>query len=143
MVTETQEDYLRAMYHLWEDNKQVAHIKHIPEINIKSSEVAEYLNVTKPTVSKMMFYLKGRGYVNYSKYGKLKFTKKGQDRAKDLTAKHRIIELFLKDMLEIDDKKLHQLAHKLEHAFDDECIDKLHKMLGNPSTDPHGKHIPR
>ena len=141
MITTNQEDYLRAMYHIWEENNQIAKIKN-KEVIIKSNEIAEYLNVTKPSVSKMMGELSNKGLVKFERYGSLEFTKKGKETARNIIAKHRIIELFLKNKLKINEKKIHELAHKLEHAFDDECVQKLRTLLGNPKQDPHGKLIP-
>ena len=52
------------------------------------------------------------------------------------------IERFLQDMLRVNAKKIHEEAHRLEHAFSDESINRLRKVLGNPKYDPHGKPIP-
>ena len=108
----------------------------------KSVELAEYLNVTKPSVSEMLKELDKEGLIEYKKYSKLKFTKKWYRIAQNLTSKHRIIERFLTDMLNINPDKIRNEAHKLEHAFSDESIGRLRRLLGNPKRDPHGKPIP-
>ena len=131
MESASREDYLRAVYHLMEENKEV-----------RSVEVADYLNVTKPSVSEMLKELSKEGLIEYKKYSKVKLTGKGHKIARNLTSKHRIIERFLKDMLKINKKKVHDEAHRLEHAFSDDSIGKLRKLLGNPKQDPHGKPIP-
>jgi len=46
------------------------------------------------------------------------------------------------NVLKIDSKNVHQEAHRLEHAFSDDSINKIKKLLGNPKKDPHGKPIP-
>ena len=132
MESASKEDYLRGIYHLMEENQDV-----------KSVELADYLNITKPSVSEMLKELNKEDLVQYRKYSKLKFTSKGQKIAKKLTFKHRIIEIFLKNILKIDSKNIHEEAHRLEHAFSDEAIDKLRRLLGNPKEDPHGKPIPK
>ena len=131
MFTTNREDYLRAIHHLMEEHNEV-----------KSVQVADYLNVTKPSVSEMLKSLDKEGMIKYKKYSKINFTKKGLDKASNLTARHRIIETFLKKMLGMNSEKIHDEAHRLEHAFSDESISKLRKLLGNPKTDPHGKPIP-
>jgi|TARA_Y100000310_G_C20692873_1_gene823504 DtxR family Mn-dependent transcriptional regulator len=125
------EDYLRIIYYLLEKNQEA-----------KSVDVAEYLNVTKPSVSEMLRNLDKDGLIQYKKYSKIKLTNKGFNLARNLTARHRIIESFLKDTLKINPQKIHYEANKLEHAFSDESIMKLSKLLKNPKTDPHGKPIP-
>lgn len=131
MASASKEDYLRAIYLLMEKNKEV-----------RSVDVASYLNITKPSVSEMLKELDREGLILYTKYAKLQLTKKGCQKAKSLTSKHRIIESFLKNMLKASPKKIHEEANRLEHAFSDESIEKLRKLLGNPKYDPHGKPIP-
>ena len=132
MFTANKEDYLRGLYILEEEKGQ-----------IKSIDLAHYLNVSKPSVSEMVKELNKEGMVSYKKYSKIKFTAKGRKIAQKLTSKHRLIELFLKNVLKIDSKNLHQEAHRLEHAFSDDSINKIKKLLGNPKKDPHGKPIPQ
>lgn len=131
MKSASKEDYLRGIYHLMEDNKEV-----------KSVELADYLNITKPSVSQMLQELDKEGLIDYKKYSRLKLTDKGRKIAEKVTFKHRIIETFLKSMLKINSTEIHEEAHRLEHAFSDKSINRLRKMLGNPKLDPHGKTIP-
>ena len=131
MPTQNQEDYLRALYILSERKDE-----------LKSSDVADYLNVSKPSVSEMVRRLNGEGFIISHPYSKLLFTKKGKRLAEQLTSKHRIIELFLKKMLKRSDAQIHEEALRLEHAFSDESIQKMRGLLGNPKEDPHGKPIP-
>ena len=131
MKSASKEDYLRGIYHLMEDNKDV-----------KSVELANYLNITKPSVSQMLQELDKEGMIDYKRYSRLKLTDKGRKIAEKVTFKHRIIETFLKSMLKINSTEIHEEAHRLEHAFSDKSINRLRKMLGNPKLDPHGKTIP-
>ena len=130
MFTANKEDYLRGLYILEEEKGE-----------IKSTDLAHYLNVSKPSVSEMVKELNKEGMVSYKKYSKIKFTAKGKKIAQKLTSKHRLIEIFLKNMLKIKPNNVHQEAHRLEHAFSDESIARLRKILGNPKKDPHGKPI--
>ena len=132
MLTANKEDYLRGLYLLEEKKGEP-----------KSIDLAHYLNVSKPSVSEMVKELNKEGLVSYKKYSKLKFTAKGRKIAEKLTSKHRLIELFLKIMLKVKSQNVHQEAHRLEHAFSDDSIKKLRKLLGNPKKDPHGKPIPQ
>lgn len=131
MESVSREDYLRGIYHLLED-----------EGYVKNVDLADYLNITKPSVSEMLKELNKEGLIVYKKYSQLRFTSKGRNIARKLTLKHRIIESFLKNILKIGSEDVHEEAHRLEHAFSDESIEKLRKLLGNPKEDPHGKPIP-
>ena len=132
MVTANREDYLRALYILEEERHE-----------LKSINLANYLRVSKPSVSEMVKELNKEGFVSYKKYSKLAFTSKGHKIAKNLTSKHRIIELFLKNFLKISSAKVHGEAHRLEHALSDQSVEKIRRLLGNPKKDPHGKPIPK
>ena len=131
MFTAHREDYLRALYILEEEKHE-----------LKSIDLAHYLQVSKPSVSEMVQELNKEGLISYKKYSKLRFTSKGRRIAQKLTSKHRLIEIFLKNILKINSRNVHKEAHRLEHAFSDESIEKLRKILGNPKKDPHGKPIP-
>ncbi len=132
MFTANREDYLRGLYILEEEKGE-----------IKSIDLAHYLNVSKPSVSEMINQLNKERLISHKKYSRLKFTAQGRRIAQNLTSKHRLIESFLKNMLKISPKNVHQEAHRLEHAFSDESIERLRRLLHNPKTDPHGKPIPR
>ena len=131
MESASREDYLRAVYHLMEENNEV-----------RSIDLADYLNVTKPSVSEMLRELSKEGLIGYKPYSKIKLTRKGHKIAQKLTSKHRIIESFLKNILGKNPKSIHEEAHRLEHAFSDESIVRLRKLLGYPKQDPHGKPLP-
>lgn len=131
MFTANREDYLRGLYILEEEKGE-----------IKSIDLSKYLNVSKPSVSEMVRELDKDGLISHKKYSSIRFTSKGKRLAKKLTSKHRLIEIFLKNILKVNSRKIHEEAHRLEHAFSDESISKIRKLLGNPKKDPHGKPIP-
>lgn len=133
MIQQSQEDYLRTIYRLWEaDNK-----------NIRSINIAQELKVSKPAVSEMLKKLAVKKYIKMSPYSNIKLTNKGLGQAQELTYKHRVIEVFLKNILKVPKKNIHQEAHRLEHALSDEVIKKLAKFLKNPKICPDGKVIPK
>ena len=133
MRPQSQEDYLRAIYYIYEktSNKKV-----------NSVEVASYLVVSKAAVSKMLKKLVKQKLIKMQPYSSFSFTVLGLRQAKILTRKHRIIEVFLVDVLKIKPNQVHEEAHKLEHAFSDRSIKKLAKFLNNPKFCPGGKRIP-
>jgi Mn-dependent DtxR family transcriptional regulator len=130
----SREDYLRAIYHLLEEEEAD---------EVKSVDLADFLEISKPSVAEMLDNLAEEGFVDKEKYSGVALTKKGAKEAKRITFKHRIIEVFLLRFLKIDKKDLHKEAHKLEHAFSDEVIKKLSAALNNPKKCPHGSLIPK
>jgi DtxR family transcriptional regulator, Mn-dependent transcriptional regulator len=132
MTTQNREDYLRALYVLQEKGQ-----------TLRSSDVASYLGVSKPSVSEMVRRLNDEGLIKSAPYAKLHFTPKGKRMAMELTSKHRIIELFLKNVLKRNGSQIHNEAHRLEHAFSNESIAQMRKLMRNPTEDPHGMPIPK
>lgn len=132
MVSHNKEDYLRAMYIIHEQKNQ-----------LKSIDISKYLIISKASVSQMLRELKNDKLITHNNYARIEFTAKGKRLASKLTYKHRIIEIFLLDMLKMPKEKIHEEANKLEHAFSDDAIRRLSRLLGKPKKDPHGKTIPK
>ncbi len=131
-ITQTKEDYIRAIYLFKEKSGK----------DIRAVELAADLGLAKSTISERLRELAAQKLIK-EQYSAIELTKKGHDLAKMLTYKHRIIEVFLHTILKMPKEKIHDEAHRLEHAFSDEAIKKLAKLVGNPKTDPHGEIIPK
>ena len=130
-ITPTREDYIRAIYLFNEQGKQVRVI-----------DIARCLRLARSTVSERVQNLKDANFIKSGQNEEgIVLSKKGLLLARQLTYKHRLIEVFLHKILHMDPKMVHAEAHKLEHAFSDEVIARLAKFLGHPTKDPHGEKI--
>ncbi len=134
MIKKTEEDYLRVIYHFQEEQAS--------ELGVSSVDLCEYLGLSKSSVSEMLGKLAKKGLVKHSSYGKVTLTQKGLKESVNVTKKHRIIEVFLSKVLRIKSKATHNEAHRLEHAFSDESISSIRKLIRNTGSCPHGKPIP-
>lgn len=132
LISSTKEDYLRAIYLLRESEQGTGVTK-----------IAKRLKLSKSTVSERIKELVKGGLATADPYASVQLTKKGEDLAKKLTYKHRLIEVFLSDVLKMSKDKVHAEAERLEHALSDEVIKRLAKFLGNPKNDPHGSKLPK
>lgn len=131
-ISATKEDYIRAIYILSESEKDTG-----------VTQIAKRLNLGKSTVSERMKELVKDGLVVAEPYAQIELTKKGAEIGKRLTFKHRIIEVFLNEVLHVPKNKIHAEAEQLEHAFSDDVIQRLEKFLEHPTKDPHGSDIPK
>ncbi|MFH1173686.1 MAG: metal-dependent transcriptional regulator [archaeon] len=131
MVSTSKEEYLRTLFLLEERNQELS-----------ITNIARHLRIAKPSVTEMMQALHREKLVAYKKYAKLAWTKRGKFLANALTARHRIIESFLKDILHVPLKDIHAEANVLEHAVSTNVLNRMRAVLGNPTKDPHGKVIP-
>jgi len=129
------EDYLRTMYSLYEKEQDKTK-------GIRSIDIAKELNISKPSVSQMIRKLLKKCYVKANPYSNIFFTKKGLEKAQRVMHNHRVIEVFLKDVLKYNLDDIHEEAHKLEHAFSEQSIKRLDKFLNHPTKSPHGMKIP-
>jgi DtxR family Mn-dependent transcriptional regulator len=133
MIEKTKEDYLRAIYHISEEQANNS---------VSSVDIGKYLDVSKSTVSEMLRKLDKDKLVASKLYGKISLTRKGLLYAVKITRKHRVIEVFLSETLKLKSKLIHEEAHRLEHAFSDESIESISKLIKNKKQCPHGKKIP-
>ena len=131
MQKQTREDYLRTIYCLDEEG----------DGNVRSVDIGKDLKVSKPAVSAMLKKLKTEGYIKMAPYSKISLTLKGFKKAKKLTYKHRVAEVFLREILELEEGKIHEEAHRLEHSLSDKATDKLFELLKNPKICPCGHPI--
>lgn len=128
------EDYMRTLYGIYERQGF--------KEGIKSIDVADEMQISKSSVSQMFNKLKDLKLIKRDAYSKVSFTKDGLKEAKRVMHNHRVIEVFLKDVLDYELSKVHEEAHRLEHAFSEESIKRLDRFLQNPTRSPSGKNIP-
>ena len=131
MNSQSEEDYLKAIYHLEMDYD-----------SISTNSVADYLNMKPSSVTDMLKKLADKKYINYQKYKGSSLTKKGKLIALSIIRKHRLWETFLVDKLGFGWDQVHLIAEQLEHIKSEELIENLDDFLGNPKYDPHGDPIP-
>ena len=130
-LTPTREDYIRAIYIL---NNRLG-----KQVRVK--DLTEYLHLSKSTISERLRELARNHLIVAAPYGSVTLTKRGMEAAKALTYKHRVIEVFLFQILHIPREQLHEEANKLEHGVSDMVLTKLARHVGYPRIDPHGVAI--
>jgi len=86
--------------------------------------------------------LEGEGYLKVLRRKEIHLTTEGKQVAERILRRHFLLERFLTDLLGLDWGKAHQEAHRLEHALSQDVEDRLAKLLGYPTTCPHGNPIP-
>jgi DtxR family transcriptional regulator, Mn-dependent transcriptional regulator len=130
-LTYSQEDYLKIIWHLEQEQKKAT-----------AKVVADNLHVKSPTVLSMFHQLAKSRLLTYNKNDGARLSRKGEDNARKLVRKHRLIETFLETVLEMDEQHIHDEAEKLEHVISDQLMYRIDTYLGFPDKDPHGSMIP-
>ena len=110
---------------------------------VRTSSLAQALEVSPASVSEMLHRLSKRGLVEYTPYGGATLTEKGRQRVLELTRRHRLWEVFLNRYLGMGWEDVYQEACSLEHATSDIIAERLAQFLDNPEVCPHGNPIPK
>jgi DtxR family Mn-dependent transcriptional regulator len=132
MLSAVMEDYIKAIYAIGSDGEE----------RVSTSALADYLDVTAPTVSSMLKKLEERGLVDREEYKGVTLTEEGELVALEILRHHRLLEAFLTEQLDYDWADVHDEADRLEHHVSEELTDRIAEALGNPPVDPHGDPIP-
>lgn len=109
---------------------------------IPVGKIATNLNLTPGTVTTMMKHLAKEGYVEHVPRKGVVLTEKGNKAALGVLRRHRLIELFLVEVMQLDWAHVHEEAEVLEHVLSDRLVARIDEMLGHPAHDPHGDPIP-
>ena len=134
------ENYLLSIYQLEELGRRVTpsqlaeQLKRLPE--------GEGLGTSLPSVTGMLRRLTREGLIEMDKNKEIDLTKLGREAAESMVRRHRLAELLVVDVLEVDLFNAHEEAHRLEHAISPLLEEKIRRRLGNPKTSPFGDPIP-
>lgn len=131
MISLTEENYLKALFHLADESNEVS-----------VNKLSGYLGIKMPTVTSMMKRLKNKKLVYYKSYQPLRLTKKGRKEAALIIRKHRLTELFLVHKMGFGWEDVHEIAEQVEHIHSPVFFEKMDELLGYPTMDPHGSPIP-
>ena len=123
------EEYCECIFELAED-----------DVAVIQARIAERLNVSRPAVSEMIRRLEAEGLVDTD--GSIRLTAAGEALAQRTVRRHRLAERFLTDMLGLSWAEAHHEAGKWEHVMSEAVEDAMDRVLGNPTTCPHGNPIP-
>jgi DtxR family Mn-dependent transcriptional regulator len=127
------EDYLKAIYKL----EATLDGKGVP-----TSKLAAEMGVANASVTNMVKRLSDLGMVTYESYYGSKLTESGRKIALEMIRHHRLLELYLAEMLGYSWDQVHDEAEKLEHHISEQFEDKISELLNDPKFDPHGDPIP-
>ena len=127
----SEENYLKAIYHLQEDEGKVS-----------TNALAESLQTKAASVTDMMKKVNAKKLLHYKPYYGFYLSAEGKKIALNVIRRHRLWEYFLADKLKFSWNEVHDVAEELEHVSSKKLIDKLDEYLNFPQFDPHGDPIP-
>jgi DtxR family Mn-dependent transcriptional regulator len=125
------QDYLKAIHQLGGADGVV-----LP------NRIAEELGVKAPSVTGMLKRLADAGWIAYTPGSGARLSASGLAEALRVIRRHRLVELFLTQVLKLDWSEVDAEAEALEHAISPRLEQALAEYLGEPHEDPHGHPIP-
>jgi DtxR family Mn-dependent transcriptional regulator len=129
-VTVAEEEYLQILFWL-----------HEAQLPMTAANVARAMQLSAPTVHEMVGRLERDGYVTRAADKRIAFTESGREHAEGIVRRHRLIERFLTDVLDIPWDEVHEEAERLEHAMSPVLEERMLAAIGDAATCPHGHPI--
>jgi DtxR family Mn-dependent transcriptional regulator len=127
------EDYLKVVYKLEEREGSPP---------VSTGDVARSMDVSPASASNMIKRLDDLGFLTYEAYEGATLTTPGRTVALEVLRHHRLLELYLKEVMGFSWDEIHEEAEILEHHISERFESRIEEMLGHPSRDPHGHPIP-
>jgi DtxR family Mn-dependent transcriptional regulator len=132
-ITTAIEDYLKTIYDLT-----------ISQERASTNQIADALDIKPASVTGMMkkLSISNPPLVDYQKHHGVALTNEGRKVALEIIRHHRLLETFLYESLGFDWDTVHEEADRLEHVISEEFEERIARVLGEPTHDPHGDPIP-
>jgi DtxR family transcriptional regulator, Mn-dependent transcriptional regulator len=124
-------EYLAEIYRLQEDAETVS-----------TTSLAERLNVSPPAVPRMLKRLKSAGLVLHVPYQGVQLSERGRIEALKELRRHRLLEVFLVQVMGFTWDEAHSHSHDLGVGLNDAVAERMAAMTNNPTRCPHGEPIP-
>lgn len=118
VMTSSLEDYLEAVF-----------VLSAQKSNVRITDIAEFLGVSKPSVNRAVNTLKQNGFLEHETYGDIKITPAGESYAANVLRRHKLIKQFLIDKLGVSEDVAEHDACQMEHVMSPTTIDKLYDYL--------------
>ena len=130
MLSVAVEDYLKTIYKLQGEG------------TVSKSSSAQSLGVSQASVTNMVKRLARLQMVEHQRYKGVSLTPAGKKIALEIVRHHRLLETYLREVLGYSWAQMHEEAEQLEHHISEEFEQRIDKLLGFPTRDPHGHPIP-
>lgn len=134
ILSQAVEDYIKSIYILeTEDGSGTG---------VSTTRIADALQISSASVTNMVKKLDGLGLLQYESYRGVQLTDTGRKIALEIVRHHRLLELYLTEVMGYSWDEVHAEAEKLEHHISEQFEERIAELLDHPTHDPHGDPIP-
>ena len=130
-LTQTVEDYLQLIYTMHREGDEVI-----------AARLKERKGVSAPTAWATLRRMERDGLVELAQGHRVELSEEGREIAESIIRRHMLAERLLTDILQLDWADVHDEAHRMEHAISPLLERQILRLLGKPTTCPHGNPIP-
>lgn len=117
-ISSSLEDYLEAIYEIYQEKQ-----------GVKAIDISKKLGVGRSSVTEALKTLAQKHLVNYSRYGVLSLTSAGEDAAKNVIEKHKVLYNFFKNKLNLDEQEAQENACRVEHVLSEKAFQSLMEFV--------------
>jgi DtxR family Mn-dependent transcriptional regulator len=117
-LSESLENYLEAIYEICCEKPAA-----------RPKDVAEAMQVSNPSVTGALKALTERQLIDYTPFGLITLTDRGQTMARGVSRRHRLLSEFLVDILGIECKEADEAACRMEHGISPAILERLSKLV--------------
>ena len=129
--TKEKEHYLKEIYKL-----------EVRDQMVTVSGLSVVFGISNSSVSNMVKKLVAMKLLSSAPYKAIELTSEGRELARTIVAKHRLVELFLVEVMGFEPENVHEIAEEIEHIDSPPFFRKVKQMLSQRDIDPHGSPIP-
>lgn len=126
-MTRSLEDYLESIYNIEMKNGST-----------RVTDLAEAMNVSKPSVNQALIVLSGMGLILYEKYEPVRLTEQGRQKAGEIRRLHTLLKRFLMQTLGVPEDIAENDACRMEHIISAETVRGIKDFMGEADGErPH------
>ncbi len=119
-ISNALEDYLEAIYTI-EQSKT----------SVRTTDIALYLSISKPSVNRAVNALKQQGLVLHEPYGAVILTEHGRKLGEEVSRRHIMVKRFLMNVLQLSEIDADNEACRIEHNISAHTLDKMEIFMNN------------
>ena len=121
-LTASLEDYLEVICNYSDSDR-----------NIRAIDISKKMNISRASATEALKKLSERGFINYGRYETISLTELGKEIAQTIISKHKILQYFFENMLNLSEEEASLNACRIEHVITDNAFNKIVEFVNKES----------
>ena len=121
-LTASLEDYLEVICNYSDSDR-----------NIRAIDISKKMNISRASATEALKKLSERGFINYGRYETISLTELGKEIAQTIVSKHKILQYFFENMLNLSEEEASLNACRIEHVITDNAFNKIVEFVNKES----------